>query len=139
MGSTHAQQTFVMEEISDHKDIVQQSEGPSWQIVAFGSYGAVTLKPDATFIIIVRSSSCVSAGDVNMVLCMRGLTLSRHVPSSATEQWANLPRLSDERATVPSSDSFHLSEKADRRPAANGAEASSFFRRLLGGVENGRR
>lgn len=44
MGRTQAQQTFVIKEISDFKDIVQRSEETTWQIGAFGSYGVVTLK-----------------------------------------------------------------------------------------------
>lgn len=43
-GQNTAQQTFVMEEISDFKDIVQRWEETTWQIGAFGSYGVVTLK-----------------------------------------------------------------------------------------------
>ena len=43
-GQNTAQQTFVMEEISDFKDIVQRLEETTWQIAAFGSHGVVTLK-----------------------------------------------------------------------------------------------
>ena len=135
MGRTRAQQTFVMRRSGTTKTLCD-----GWRILL----GKLHIRRRHVqvrlylFIIIVRSSSCISAGDVNMVLCMRVLTLRRHVPSPATEQWAHLPRLLGQRATFPSSKLFHLSENAGRRPAA-AAPRQVHSSALVGGVENGRR
>ena len=135
MSRIHAQQTFVMRRSGTTKTLCD-----GWRILL----GKLHIRRRHVqvrlylFIIIVRSSSCISAGDVNMVPCVRVLTFRRHVPISATEQWTHLPRLWSQRATIPSSKSFHLSEKAGRRPAAT-APRQVHSSALVGGVENGRR